>query len=338
MYSDSFVRAQELVERPGESLTVELKRWINPDEPDGIAKIVKTVLALRNQDGGFMILGFNNGTLTPDINAPPEVKSLFHIDKIQGMISKYASEPFEIKVEYPQRNGQEFPVIVVPSGVKTPVATKSELQSSGNILIRLNTVYVRSLSANNTPSTTQAVWNDWPDIIDICFNNREADLGHFVRRQLGSLTPDLIRMFTSVLSESSQPQVPTETAEDQLGKFLQESKARFRSVLAERQIHLPEYGAWEVALIINGNVPQHRADTKFLNLLASSNPRYTGWPIWLDSRGLGDSARPYVFEGVWEAFVPGLHSEIDFMRLDPKGRFYLRRILEDDLQTRDRAP
>jgi len=34
-------RIQELIERPGENLSVELKRWIDPDNPDGIAKIVK---------------------------------------------------------------------------------------------------------------------------------------------------------------------------------------------------------------------------------------------------------------------------------------------------------
>ena len=33
-------RSQELIDRPGESLSVELKRWIDPDSSDGIAKIV----------------------------------------------------------------------------------------------------------------------------------------------------------------------------------------------------------------------------------------------------------------------------------------------------------
>jgi hypothetical protein len=41
-----------MVERAGESLSVELKRWIDPDQPEGIAKIVKAALALRNHGGG----------------------------------------------------------------------------------------------------------------------------------------------------------------------------------------------------------------------------------------------------------------------------------------------
>ena len=79
---------------------------------------------------------------------------------------------------------QEFPVIEVGSGVKVPVATKSALADGEDVLIRENRVYVRSLKANNTPSTTEAIWKDWPQIVEVCFENREADIGRFFRRHL----------------------------------------------------------------------------------------------------------------------------------------------------------
>lgn len=41
-------RAQELIDRPSESLNVELKRWIDPDLLEGQVKIVQALLALRN--------------------------------------------------------------------------------------------------------------------------------------------------------------------------------------------------------------------------------------------------------------------------------------------------
>ena len=50
------------------------------------------------------------------------------------------------------------------------------------------------------------------------------------------------------------------------------------------------------------------------------------------------AARPYVFEHAWEALIVKLElivdliRHLDFMRLDPKGRFYLRRAFEDDIQ------
>ena len=65
-------RIQELVERPGESLSVELKTWIDPSSPEGAAKIIKTALSLRNYGGGYMVIGFDNATMQPDINNIPK--------------------------------------------------------------------------------------------------------------------------------------------------------------------------------------------------------------------------------------------------------------------------
>jgi len=53
-------RIDDLVARPTESLNVEIKRWINPDEPEGEAKIAKAALALRNRNGGYLIIGQTN--------------------------------------------------------------------------------------------------------------------------------------------------------------------------------------------------------------------------------------------------------------------------------------
>lgn len=336
-----FSRIKELVDRPGESLSVELKRWIDPDQADGIAKIVKAVLALRNHGGGYMLIGFNNETLEPDTqNIPPDVKGSFHIDKIQGLISKFASEPFEIAVEFPERTGQLYPVIIVPSGIKTPVAAKSDLHENGKKHIAADTVFVRSLNSNNTPSTTRANWKDWPNITEVCFDNREADIGRFLRRHLSSITPDILSKFATSLSRRLEPEVATE---DLLRKYLRESEERFATVVKERGIQLPEHGVWEVALFLVGDVPRHTASRDFLSLLDSSNPDYTGWPIWLDSRGFTEqTARPYLHEGVWEALIASIGTSwsdhLDYMRLDPKGHFYLRRALQDDISGSERAP
>jgi hypothetical protein len=82
-----------------------------------------------------------------------------------------------------EREGQEFPVIEVESGVKNPVASKRDLIGAGNRkLVKANAIYVRTLTSNNTPSTSEARYNDWPRITEICFNNREADIGRFLRR------------------------------------------------------------------------------------------------------------------------------------------------------------
>ena len=77
--------------------------------------------------------------------------------------------------------------------------------------------------------------------------------------------------------------------------------------------------------------------------MASSNPRYTGWPVWCDSRSFtDDSARPFVFDGYWEALIVsldrGFGDHIDYWRLSPDGKFYLHRALQDDVGGGDRTP
>ena len=344
MSDRDFSRIQALVDRPNESLSIELKRWINPDQPEGAAKIVKTALALRNHGGGYLVIGFDDNTHGPDQdNAPQDVQAAFHIDKIQALISRYASEPFEVSVEFPERGGQPYPVLVVPPGVKTPVAAKADLPSADrrSALISMHDVYIRSLRSNNTPSTTKATWRDWPSIIEVCFDNREADIGRFLRRHLGGLPPEVVQEFLGSIASGLQPEV---TTEDRLKSYLQESGGRYAAVVGEQGVQLPIHGAWEVGLLFIGDdIPLHLADQAFLNLLNSSNPRYTGWPVWLDSRNFAyENAEPYPFEDAWEAFVdirvPNWINHIDFMRLDPTGQFYLRRVFDEDIQEQNLEP
>jgi Putative DNA-binding domain len=334
-------RTQELIQHPQENLFVEMKAWIDPDQPDGIAKIIKTALAMRNNNGGYMVIGFDDKTLEPILdNAPSNVRQMFNIDKIQGAISKYSSELFEINIDFPQRDGQEFPVIVIPTGVKTPVVAKSDLFSKdkdkqSKPLIREDTVYVRSLSSNNTPSTTQAKSKDWSSLMEICFDNREADIGRFIRRQLSGISSDQVNVLATAIAGNVKPEISNE---DLLKEYLQESERCYEETLKEKKVgNIPEHGSWEVGLIVSGDIPtQHTSTQNFLNLLSSNNPDYTGWPVWLDSRSFAnDDHHPRVIKGVWEALIitliPGWSNHIDFTRLDPKGKFFLMRALEDDI-------
>ncbi len=336
MSDRDFSRIRALVDRPTESLSIELKRWIDPDRPEGAAKIVKAALALRNHGGGDLVIGFDDDTHEPDRdNVLQDVEAAFHIDKIQALISRYASEPFEVSVEFPERAGQPHPVISIPPGVKTPVAAKADLRSAnGRTLISMHDVYIRSLRSNNTPSTTKATWKDWPNILEVCFDNREADIGRFLRRHLGGLTPEVVQGALGSIASGLQPEV---TTEEHLQRYLQESAERYSTVVEERGVQLPPHGAWEVGLLFLGDdVPSHSANQTFLNLLKASNPQYNPhWPIWQDSRAFLDEYKPYPFENAWEALIVTLDPPlpyIDFMRLDPKGQFYFRQAFYEDMR------
>lgn len=146
------------VDRPSEGLNREIKRWIDPTTRAGIEKIVKSCFALRNRNGGYLLIGFDDSTLQPDVaNAvPADIQATFHIDTIQGIILRYASEPFEIAVGFGDRDGQQYPVIKIADGVRSPVAVRRSLDNgSGRLLLSEGDVYFRTLSANGTASSAK---------------------------------------------------------------------------------------------------------------------------------------------------------------------------------------
>lgn len=338
-----FDRITELINRPGESLSVEIKSWIDPATEEGQSKVVRAALALRNHGGGYLIIGFENQTLLAStIDVPADVKTTYHQDIIQALVAKFASEPFEVIVHYPEKDGQVFPVIAVPPGVRTPVAAKSDLFVKGTQtkLISTDEVYVRTLRSNNTPSTAKASWKDWPKVVEVCFDNREADIGRFFRRHLSGLKSEQLAEFVNAINGAV---APAESTHDKLQMIQSQGAQRYAVALKNSGAKLKEHGTWEVCVAIQGDIPEHKADKQFFNLLDSSNPDFTGWPVWLNSSNFSDkSSHPYVFDDAWEALVISIGSNwsdhIDFMRLNPKGTFYLHRALQDDTSGNERSP
>lgn len=332
-----YSRVKALVERPGESLAVEIKTWIDLNSVQGQAKLVRTTLALRNFDGGFFLIGFDDKSLLPDMqNVPLDVKKEFHPDKICALVARFASEPFEVAVEFVERDNVLFPVIVIPPGIRTPVAAKSDLLIDDTKIVTAGDVYIRTLNANRRPSSAKAHWKDWPSLVDICFNNREADIGRFVRRHLSGLSTENLKRILGAIDEDN-PEHPPEP--HRLQKLLDQGRHRFSEVVANRSLTLPQTGYWEVAMFLEGPIPPQDFG-KFINLLSSCNPEYSGWPVWLVSSNFANEAdRPHVFNEGWEALIAlpsGRHT--DFVQFDPKGNFYHLRALFDDLSLTDRSP
>lgn len=331
-------RIEQLVKRPGESLVVEIKTWISPNEPAGQAKIIKGAIALRNRGGGYLVIGFDDKTQQQDRDGvPADIRAAFHVDHIQGLVAKYASEPFEIAVEFVEHEGLVHPVIVIPTGVRTPVAARADLKDGDTFLIRADEVYFRTLNSGNVVSSAKIKWKDWRDLLEICFDNREADIGQFLRRHLAGVDPATLAM------AMAGGAVGQESLAGQLESVMEEGLGRFQAIVKERNLTLPPHGSWEVALIIDGELPVQHDLRTFANLLSVSNPEYTGWPVWLSSRQFSDrESRPYVLDGAWETIItqidPSSFSHIDFMRQYPKGRFYSYRALEDDITSSRNGP
>jgi schlafen family protein len=324
---------QNFLENPRESLAIELKQWIDPSTPEGTAKIARACIALRNNNGGRLVIGFKNDSSLDSANAPADARASFHIDVVQAIVSRYSAELFPIDVQFYEIGGQVVPVVVVPPGVKTPVAAKADLcDSSGKQLIRDHAVYVRSLQSNNIVSSTEARRGDWDAITRICFDNREADIGGFVRRHLSTINIDSLRLL--IPSFAAVAGLPS--LEERVGKELDRGRSRFDNAFRRRNLSLPKAGFRESAILVQGEFPPQSATKSFLQKLLLNAPHHTGWPPWIELQR--ESHSPYVLDRGWEALLFNIDASrafswphVDFWRIEPSGIFYQLRVLEDDL-------
>lgn len=332
---------KRLVAKPSEGLNQELKRWLDPSKPGDQAKIVKAVLALRNRNGGHLLIGFDDKTHEPDPAVPSDMRRTFNNDRIQQLVSNYSSEPFGIELAFVEHDNHEHPVIVVPAGVRVPVAIRKPLRESGKDLLKVGEVPFRTLRANGSYSTAAAAQSDWRDLLEICFENREADIGRFLRRHIGGLI--------SALAGTSRAEPDSNSVRERAQSLLARGFARYRQVKDRRGVAAgPEeqaikWGKWEVAAVIDPPVQGRVADENLYGLLVGSNPQYTEWPSWPDTRAFSDDyARPNTREGGWESFVLSIGSAmpwdfLTFYRLEPDGQLYQIRALDDDALARARS-
>jgi len=317
---------QRLTANPRETIDLELKEWLDPDSPEGKAKIARACIALFNANGGFLIIGFtDDGQIAS--NQPANARETYHPDVIQGIVSKFASQPIALDVHFVEREGVTFPVIRVPAGVTTPCAAKSELRvGKEKPLIKDQAVYVRSVSSNNTVSTSEPRVADWERLVRICHDNREADIGRFLRRHLSGLNLDALRELLNFGP-------PEPSLDDRTKEFLDTGFRRFNAQLKKRGLSLPGLATFEASIIVEGEFPSRHADTEFYLQLQLNKPRHTGWPPWIDARNFqGPEGATYVNEGGWECFIRTklMGDILDFWRAEPIGRFYHLRGLEDD--------
>jgi hypothetical protein len=94
-------------------------------------------------------------------------------------------------------------------------------------------------------------------------------------------------------------------------------------------------GFWSIALVIDPPHADALPNQEFMARIAASNPNYTGWPMWLDPRLMSNvEDRQKVIKDAFEYLIvspsPNFSDHIDFARLDPKGEFFLFRLLQDD--------
>jgi len=124
---------------------------------------------------------------------------------------------------------------------------------------------------------------------------------------------------------------------DGVNEFAKYGTSRFKEVAAERQIDLTNMGFLDVVLVIDGRTEKRwQNDEAFLDALTVVYPHLSSSYLWRDYRGSEAELRPYPIADTFEQFLiiaPRLwaRSYTQFTIFDPKGRFFVRDGLYDDL-------
>ena len=333
------INLDELLRNPSENYDVEVKNWFELNSEKGISKIVKGCIALRNNNGGYLIIGFDDETLQPNIEErPTNVIEKYNPDTIQEIVSKYSSELFEATVYYPVRDGLEYPVICIKSGIETPVATKKQLNNpeTNRPIIPRDAIYVRTTASNNRISSSKITFNDLERLTKICFDNREADIARFIQRHLIDINQDaILKIFESINNENIN--------EISLKSRVDDVFMRFKESVEPKEIDISNTGFFEVGFKISGEFNPLPPNMDFLRKVFSNVPQLTGWPFWLDSRNFAiEDSHPKLIDEKWESCIIDISSQlfnhIDFWQMDPKGFFYHLRALEDDIKVGENIP
>jgi hypothetical protein len=210
-----------------ETLDTDLKSWLSLSDAREAALFAKTCLAMRNTDGGRIILRIDDAT-TKSIPAPPKFDPLeaYHSDKINEVVGKYSLPKFEIRVAFKEYEGRTHAEITVPGGITSPVISRSGFERE----LRQNAVYERTIS-NGRPSSCEPITAaDWDKLIRICFDNREADIGRFMRRHLG----DILAQIGTLVQTTSGTGLLTKSPQQAALDFLELGRQKLESRWIEK--------------------------------------------------------------------------------------------------------
>src|SRR4029450_13112648 len=147
-----------------ETLDTELKGWLILSEPREAALFAKACLALRNNDGGRLVLGIDDTTMK---SIPPrpgfDPVQAYHVDKINEVVGKYSLPKFEVRIGFKEYEQRVHPEIIIPGGIQAPVITRSRFAPE----LRQNAVYVRTISNGRQSSGEPMTTADWEKLMRI---------------------------------------------------------------------------------------------------------------------------------------------------------------------------
>jgi hypothetical protein len=118
-----------LLTNPKPKLDIEYKGWLDLSVEDDVVDFAKDILALANSGGGYIILGYRQGSgdWVPDVDQPKELRE-YHQVVIDKIVERYADVPLQCRCRFVRNteNQISYPIIVVPNHLSRPVFARND--------------------------------------------------------------------------------------------------------------------------------------------------------------------------------------------------------------------
>jgi hypothetical protein len=156
------------------------------------------------------------------------------------------------------------------------------INKNGRKLLQVGQLYFRTLNSNLTASSSVIKWNDYDDLMDVLFQNRETDIGAFLRRNMNI---DTIGTLLEALGAARKAREPAEQPFKKEQSLLDEGRTRYLRALVKRNVEPAKHGSLEIAAVIDTQSGRMTTSVENLWRVLGANPNYTGWPWWVSSLG-----------------------------------------------------
>ncbi len=312
-----------LLEEPRETLDVELKEDLEiKKDKNHRALIAKEIIALANNGGGYLIIGYrehDDGSYEPKPLNKNQL-SKWSTDNVQSIIEKYVDPTFQCEVHHVERSNStdKFPIIIVPGNHKVPVRSKAG--SPDGKTITQKRVYVRRPGpTSEEPQTT----TEWDQLFDRIIRNRRSELLDAMRSIIEGTLP-------TVTAAEIQ-------GNDNLSSFREAGIKRW-----ERLVSSLPYGAtpkfplgfYDCSFEIE-EVPDHKSLAELRDVVRLAVRDYTGWPAFLMIDREPFTPKPVdgsieFWRGPEKDGTLTIAPHHDFWRISPNGLFFTRRGYPED--------
>ena len=168
-----------LLTSPGERQEVDYKAAVSFDNNTEFGlKLIKHILGMANTGGGWVVIGYEDDTLTPDPNHSTEVAATYDSTRLTEAVNASVQRGQQVRLSVFMEKHTEtqliHPIIQVKAFERTPLICRSTKTASnmGEPILQVGKVYIRRPGAATSEIQTLM---DWEDLLRRCVSQRRDE-------------------------------------------------------------------------------------------------------------------------------------------------------------------